>query len=154
MDKLHISVAAEVLTHVGPLPITNSLLTSMIVMILLFALALWVEISPVKKGVKQIPTPILMVIEGFYNFLHGILGALTDKLFPIAFTFFLFIILGNWIGLLPGVGPIGINEYSHGEKVLIPLFRGPNADLSTTVAFALISVGATQYFGVQALGFK
>ena len=154
MGKLHISVAAEVLTHIGPLPITNSLLTSMIVMILLFALALWVEISPVKKGVKQIPTPVLMVTEGFYNFLHGILGALTDKLFPIAFTFFLFIILGNWIGLLPGVGPIGINESIDGEKVLIPLFRGPNADLSTTVAFALISVGVTQYFGVKALGFK
>ena len=87
--------------------------------------------------------PRVMIFQ-VVNF--GILGKYTEKLFPLTFTFFLLILIGNWIGLLPVVGPITVNH--------APLFRGPNADLSTTLAFALISVGATQYFGIKELGAK
>src|SRR3989344_3309471 len=80
----------------------------------------------------------------------GFLGAC--KLFPLIFTFFVFIMLGNWIGLLPGVGPVGIWEEGENGRVLIPLFRGPNADLNTTIALALISVVVTQALSIKALG--
>ena len=77
-----------------------------------------------------------------------------QTLFPILFTFFIFIIVGNWIGLLPGVGSIGFWEEGERERVLIPLLRSPNADLNTTFALALISVGVTQYLSIKALGIK
>lgn len=140
MTQLHISVAAEPIAHIGNLSITNSQFTTLFVTLILLLVALWVASS------KRIPTIIYMLTEAFYNFIYGILGKHTDALFPIVFTFFLLIMIGNWIGLLPAVGPVKVND--------VPLFRGPNADLSTTLAFALVSVGLTQYFGVKTLGFK
>jgi len=140
MKELHISVAAEPIVHIGGFAVTNSLFTTLFVSLILLFIAYWVQSS------KKVPTIIYMLTETFYNFVGGILGKFTDTLFPITFTFFLLIIIGNWIGLLPVVGPITINH--------VPLFRGPNADLSTTLAFALVSVGVTQYFGIKALGAK
>ena len=144
MSALHISVAAEEIARIGPLSITNALLTTFIVMIVLFAITLWYQMSR--------PVFVEMIIEGFYNFFEEVLGEKTKKLFPLLMTFFLFILVGNWLGIMPGVGPIGVEHYDHGEKVLVPLFRGPNADLSTTIALALISVSVTQVLSVNALG--
>jgi F-type H+-transporting ATPase subunit a len=67
-------------------------------------------------------------------------------------TIFIFVILGNWLGILPGVGSIGINEVEEGHKVFIPILRSMNADVNMTLALAIISVIATQVFGIAALG--
>jgi F-type H+-transporting ATPase subunit a len=95
-----------------------------------------------------------MVTEVFYNFFKNITGDRVEKLFPLLFTFFLFIIFGNWIGLLPGVGSLGFWEHSDNGEIFVPLFRGPNADLNTTIALALISVSVTQYLSIKSLGLK
>ncbi len=148
MSKLHISVAAETLTSIGPVPITNSLLTGFVVSFILLFLGIFIN----KR--KKIPIVIETIVEGFYNLVYSIAGENTDRFFPFLFTFFLFIILGNWIGLLPGVGSVGIWENIGHEKVLVPLFRGPNADLNTTISLALFSVGITQYYSIKFLGLK
>jgi F-type H+-transporting ATPase subunit a len=67
-------------------------------------------------------------------------------------TFFLFIAISNWCGILPGFGSIGVYAHHHGEEVLVPFFRSANAHLSTTLALAVVSVGATQYYGFKVLG--
>lgn len=148
--ELHISIAAEPVFHIGDFPVTNSLITTYVVMAVLLLVALSVAASPsvtLKSGkkIKKAPAFLELVIGGFYNFLSPILGKKIDTLFPLVFTFFLFILMGNWIGLLPGVGPLTLNH--------VPLFRGPNADLSTTLSLALVSVSATQVLSVRALGF-
>ncbi len=38
------------------------------------------------------------------------------------------------------------------EQKFIPLFRGPTADLNTTLALAIIAVVSVQYFGLRTLG--
>lgn len=149
MSSLHISIAAEPVFHIGEFPVTNSLITTYVVMGLLFLMALSVVASPtvvLPSGtkIKKAPAIIEIIVGGFYNFIKPILGKRIDSLFPLIFTFFLFILIGNWIGLMPGVGPI---LYHH-----VPLFRGPNADLSTTIALALVSVIATQILSIKALG--
>lgn len=151
-SSLHISVAAEPVLHIGGFAISNSLLTTFVVMIILFLLAASVQLAPVKKGIKKAPALLEILIGGFYNFLSPILGKRAESLFPILMTFFLFILISNWVGLLPGVGPIGIWEHGEHGDVLVPLFRGPNADLSTTLALALVSVITTQYLSIKALG--
>lgn len=157
MDKLHISVAPEKIANIAGINITNSLLTSLIVMGILIFLAFKTR-SQKPKGTKKRKNTLYiileMIIEGFYNFFKNIAGDRVDQLFPLIFTFFLYIIIGNWIGLLPGVGSIGLYEITEHGKEFIPLFRGPNADLNTTVALALISVGFTQYMSIKAHGFK
>lgn len=155
MKNLHISVAPEVIFHLGRLSITNSLLTSFVVMILLIVVALKIkEVKKYKGKLKKKVIVVEMVIEGFYNFFKGIAGEKVDYLFPLLFTFFLFIIVGNWIGLLPGVGSIGIWEEHAGKSILLPIFRGPNADLNTTIALALISVATIQFLSIKSLGLK
>ena len=57
------------------------------------------------------------------------------------------------MGILPGLGSIGLIE-GHGQEVsLIPLFRSTNSDINMTLALAIISVMATQIFGISIVGF-
>ncbi|EKD62902.1 MAG: hypothetical protein ACD_52C00024G0012 [uncultured bacterium] len=150
MTSLHISVAPEPVVHIGGFTLTNSLLTSLVVMAVLIVVAIgYKQNSKKRSGLYSL---VEMAVEGFYGFFKSILGERIDKLFPLIFTFFVFIMLGNWIGLLPGVGPVGIWEEGENGRVLIPLFRGPNADLNTTIALALISVVVTQALSIKALG--
>jgi F-type H+-transporting ATPase subunit a len=54
-----------------------------------------------------------MVIEAIWNLASGIGGHWTSKFFPIVATIFLFVLLSNWMGLLPGFGSIGLLEHPH-----------------------------------------
>lgn len=147
---MEISLAAEKIAHIGPLPITNSILTSWIATILLVVLGI---IST--KSLKMIPSGIQNVFETIIEFLFNTVNSVIDneeqskKYFPILATFFLFIITNNWLGLLPGIGTIGLHE---GEK-FVPLLRAGNADLNTTLALAVIAVISIQIFGILAIGF-
>ncbi|MBI2029125.1 F0F1 ATP synthase subunit A [Candidatus Gottesmanbacteria bacterium] len=146
----HISITAEPIGKIFGLTITNSILTTWVVMLLLIILGVLVSTS-----FKTIPGNFQsvgeLVITGLHNLFKSIIGEdKINKFFPLLATFFLFIIAANWIGLLPGVGTIGVKE----EEKLIPLFRGPTADLNTTLALALIAVFVVQYYGIKSVGSK
>ncbi len=150
---LHISLAAEKIAHIGPLPITNSLLMTWGVMVILLVLA----ITSTRK-LSLIPTHFQsimeIVLEGLYSFFSTVVGHHVKMIFPLVASLFLFIIVSNWSGLLPGVGTIGLNEATEHATKFVPLLRGPTADLNTTIALALIAVIAMQYFGFKTLGIK
>jgi F-type H+-transporting ATPase subunit a len=78
------------------------------------------------------------IIESLIQFLSGIMGEkLARKTFWFYGTVFLFILVANWFGLLPGVGSIGWgHETEHGFYVSHPILRGANADLNMTLALA------------------
>ncbi len=144
---------AESIYHFGGFSITNSLLNSWLVVLLIVALSLWVS-----KKVKKIPTGIQnfleIVIDSFLDIFDSITGSRgkSIKFFPIVFSFFVFILLNNWLGLLPGIGSIGQVVSEHGEKMFVPFFRGGTADLNTTLALATIGVVASHIFGILAIG--
>lgn len=112
---LHISLAAEKIGHIGPMPITNSLLTTWVVMLVLLVISLLV-----KRSLALVPSHgqsiAEMVIEALYDFFQSVVGEHVRKLFPLIASLFFFIILANWIGLVPGVGTIGFFE-THGATV-------------------------------------
>ena len=85
---------------------------------------------------------------------RSVLGDKIDKFFPILFSFFFYILLQNWFGLLPGIGSILIRITEGHEQILVPLFRGNNADLNTTLGLALISVSLIQYYSIKYMGIK
>jgi F-type H+-transporting ATPase subunit a len=152
MSSLHISVAPETLFHLGPVPITNALFTNIIVTLFLVGLGVYAAKST--NRLKAIPLTVEIVIEGFYDFFVNIAGKRGAILFPLLFTFFLYIIIANWSGLLPIIGSIGLN-IPHGQEVeFIPIFRGPTTDLNTTFALAIISVFSTWYMGIKINGVK
>jgi F-type H+-transporting ATPase subunit a len=152
MSSLHISVAPETLFNIGPVPITNSVFTNLIVTFFLIFLGIYSAAA--KNKMKAIPVTFGLVIEGFHDFFVSIAGERGAKLFPLLFTFFIYIIIANWSGLLPVIGSIGINEIHGSEKEFIPLFRGPTTDLNTTFALAIISVVSAWYMGIKANGIK
>lgn len=146
---MNISLAAEKILQFGPLPISNALLTTWIVIIFLAILSYLTtrKLSLVPKGLQNL---FESVIEFLFNLTKDILGKekLARRLFPWIATFFMFVLFSNWIELLPGVGSIGI---FHGEEFK-PLFRAASTDLSTTLALAVISVVGAQILGIAALG--
>lgn len=141
-----ISMGAEKLFYLGPIPITNTILTTWVVMVLLVTLAF-----VVRKRISLIPgalqSIVEMVIETVYNLVKNIAGERVGNIiFPLIMTLFLFILTANWLGLLPGFGTI---TYHH-----VPIFRPPNSDLNTTLAMALITVFLVQVAGIAYRGLK
>jgi F-type H+-transporting ATPase subunit a len=58
---------------------------------------------------------------------------------------FLIVMINNWMGLLPFVGPVTY----HGE----PLFRGLASDLNFTAALAIITMTTAQLWAIKTHGF-
>ncbi len=143
MDKLHISISAERIFSLGPIPVSNSMLTSWIVSLVLIAGAVKVYFDLKAGRHSTLVFFSELLIESLLGLIHSVTNNTkrAQEFLPLIATFFLFIIFGNWIGLLPGVGSIG-------EP---PIFRGATADLNTTLSLALVSVGATQWFGLKHL---
>ncbi|MEA3449504.1 MAG: FoF1 ATP synthase subunit a [Patescibacteria group bacterium] len=144
---------AEPIFNLGPLTVTNSLLNSWIVVVLVVVIAYFI-----KNNIKVVPGKVQSALEMIVEQFLGIFDSVTDsreksmKFFPLVFSFFIFILLSNWMGLLPGVGSIGQVAMHDGYKVFVPYFRGGTADLNTTLALAIIGVVFSHIIGVMAVG--
>lgn len=149
----HISIKAEILFTTFGFPFTNSYLASLIV-IGSFALLAWYYHNELKKERKgDIFYVLQFILKTLYSFFGNMMGNKIDVFFTIIAAFFIYILIQNWFGLLPGVGSIVVHVKEAGKVVTAPLLRGNNADLNTTVALATISVFLIQFFGIKYLGF-
>lgn len=153
-----IQIAPEKLTVIPipgfPLPITNSLVATLLTSILLITFSFFatrkMDLSP--KGVQNFAE---MAVDGVYGLVVSVAGEeRAPKFFPWVATIFIFVLVSNYLGLIPGLAAIGIKEVHHGETVIVPFLRSPSTDLNMTVGLALVSVLATQYYGIKALGFS
>lgn len=144
---------AESIGHIGTFPITNSLATSFVAFFIILTLSFLIG-----RKIKQVPSGIQnafeMIIEGFLDLFDSVTGSRQKslKFAPLVITFFFFILINNWMGLLPGVGSIGQVVSHGGEKFFIPYLRGATADLNTTLALATIGVVISHILGVMSLG--
>jgi F-type H+-transporting ATPase subunit a len=113
----HVALSGEPIFSTGPQWLTNSVLMTIIVDIVLIILALATRFS-----LKEIPSGLQNIMEALVETLYGlaesVAGRNAAKFFPWAATLFLLIILCNWSGLIPGVGSIGIYQpvAVHGEE--------------------------------------
>ena len=176
MDDLHVSVRAETLFKLGPLNVTNSLATMVVLMaLIIIGVALIARRASVDKPGRA-QSIIEMVVEFLLDLVENTAGKRVGRrVFPLIAALFIFIILANYSGLLPGVGTIGFYEdeaemteasaqvasvqyATEGEaeeghhKVLVPFMRSPNADLNMTLAMALLTFIIVQVAGVAAHG--
>ena len=173
----HIQMKAEELFYVGEVPVTNTLIGLLLADLVLIGLFL-AGTRHIRAGRPEalVPRGLQNLVEAIYeflaNFLRGILGERAEKMLPLLITFFLFILVANWIELFPGFDTVGLIEPVHegeghavrsvgpliflthepGEYTLVPFLRAANTDLNVPLALALISVFMTQVYGVQALG--
>ncbi len=170
---LHVSIKPETVFFIQGFPITNSLLTSYIVLALTILLGLYFSAN-INSTSSKLVFFIRYVLTMLHEMFQTILGKLHEKAFPLLVSFFFFILFSNWFGLLPGVGSVTITppaehveakeEISlHEEEVKdehteekahakIPLLRGTTADLNTTIALALVAFVMIQFYGFSTLG--
>lgn len=145
-----ISAAAEPLFHVGPLPITNSMLTSWIVAAML-VVAIRIAIKKPSLVPSRGQAMVESLVEGILDLITPIVGKKVAKpAFPLLVALFTYILIQNWSGLIPGVGTLFMKDHASGQ--MMEIIRPGNADLNGTLALALVSVAAWFYFIMRYAG--
>ena len=150
---MEISLAAEPLFYLGNFPVTNTLLVTFAIGVFIFIISFSLKnrLSLVPRGVQNI---VEYAIEGLLDLVDSVTNdrRQTEKFFPVVSTIFIFVILSNWVELIPGLGTVGLNATHHGQATIIPFLRSASADLNVTLALALISVFTIQFMGISAIG--
>lgn len=147
---MSVPVAAEKLFSLGPLPVTNSVLTGWIAAGAFVALA-----AALSRRRAEVPTGLQnaaeAVIEQMLSFMDQVTRdrARSRKFLPLVGALFPFILLSNWMGLLPGVGTVGLREGAH----LVPFFRPATSDLNMTLAMGVSAVVISHLAGIMTIGF-
>ena len=129
----------NVLFSIGPVQITSTLTTMWVIILILTVLSILAT-----RKLKDVPGPLQniaeMAVESLQNYFADIMGAKTaKKYFPIFATYFIFIIVCNYSGLLPGAG--------HFKG-----FAVPTACLSVTAALAIVAFFTTHTIGIREVG--
>lgn len=154
----HLPAHAEQVFHIGPLPVTNSM-----IMVWIVAAVIIVVAQLATRDLKLVPSGLQnfveWLVESLYNFLEGILGKhLVHRTFWFFGTIFILILFTNWAGLFPGVGTVGRLDTAGFDgdphDTFRPFLRGGNADLNMTAAMALTFAVLWFYWAVTENGIK
>ena len=145
-----VSQSATDLFTLGGLPISNSILTTWIIAALII-----IGVRLAVGTPKLIPGKGQGVVEGMAQGLRDALEPIVGKkmigkTFPLLCGFFVFILLMNWSGLLPGVGTIKYHTAQGWQDAIRPA----NSDLNTTFALSVLSFVAWTYFVLRYAGIK
>ena len=123
---------SPLLIHIPNVP--EQVTYTWVAMALLIGLALAVRMTLKKTAPGGVQNVMEVVISGLVNFIEEIMGPEGKHYFPLIATLFLFILVCNFLGLIPG-------------------FDSPTANLNTTLALALVAFSATHYIGIRRHGF-
>lgn len=152
VQELHISLAPYHLGELWGFPITSTLLTSWLVVVVLLASAFFIG-----RSLKLVPhkgqVAVEGVIYGAYNYMAEVLEdkTLAKRYFPLIMSIFLYVAFANILGLFPFIGAVGFYDAAgHG---FTPLFYPLNTDLNAPLALAIVSVITVEFAGIAALGF-
>lgn len=142
--------------HLESLHLTNSLITSWIVSIVLILVVRLVIGRP-----KLIPSRGQAIMENMISLVRDVtdpvVGAKVARYtFPLLISLFTYILIQNWSSLLPGVGTVMIShtDAATGVAHWVPFVRAGNADLNATLALATVGIVAWIYFIFRYAGVK
>ena len=145
-----VSSAAEALFHLGPLPVTNSMVTSWVVALILI-IAIRIAIKKPQLVPSRGQAVVENLVEGIYDLISPIVGAKVAKAaFPLLIGLFTYILIQNWSGLFPGVGTIYMTDHETGGWM--ELIRPGNADMNGTLALAAVAFVCWFYFIMRYAG--
>lgn len=110
-----ISVPAEKLVSVGPLNITNSLLASWVVIVVIL-LIFFMGLSNMKLQPSGLQNVLEFLYEGLYNLTENVAGPEhAKKFFAIPATIFIYVLFSNWLALFPGFPLMGVGLCQEGH---------------------------------------
>lgn len=147
-----ITLFAEPILHTKNLNITNALLTSWVAVFIIIAISLVLR-SKLKEVPGKLQSIFEMMVEGALSLCDQVTGDrnLSKKIFPFSISVFFFILVNNWLGIMP-FGGFGLIENGEHGLTFIPFLRGSTADLNTTLALSIMAVIGANVFGVFSIG--
>lgn len=136
---------------------TNSVFVAAVVTILILVASRKAtrKLSPIPSGYQNF---FEYVIEFLYGQVEGIVGKkVAPRAFPLLATIFLFVLLSNWFGLLPGVGTIGFGQLKgpltlDTSQHITPLLRPATSDLNMTFGIAIVFMVVWAWLTFRELG--
>jgi F-type H+-transporting ATPase subunit a len=139
------------------LPISNSIVCSWIVaaiILIVVRVTTWKNIKEIPSGMQNL---MEMIVESWEVFMTDVLDArVTRWVFPFATTFLIFIVMCNYVDLIPGVGSIGFGTPAKNspmpfaiENVSSPFFRPPTSDANLTVAMTAIFLVMCLFWAIR-----
>jgi F-type H+-transporting ATPase subunit a len=141
-----VSILAERVFDIGPIHITNSMVLGSIGWVLTFWLLIRTARRIKARRYDYISLAVLAAYEYLFDTAVEVLGSreLALKLTPIAITMFFFIVINNWLEILPLLGTVTYHN--------VPLFRGLAADLNFTFALATVTFVTAQVWAIRDRG--
>ena len=125
--------AASRVFDIGPLAITNTVLTTWGVLLGFGLLVVFLRASGPSSRLYNAVEAIVVVIEGA---IAEVLPAVSvRKVLPFVATLWLFVLVANLVGLIPGL-------------------HAPTRDLSATAALAILGFASTHWFGIRDHGLR
>lgn len=127
-------VQPSIVFYLGSIPITSTVINTWVIMAILLPLAYLStrKLSIVPKGFQHL---LEMLAGFFYELLETNMGREGKKYLPLVGTLFLFILFLNLSWFIPGMRP-------------------PTTDLSTTAAFAVVTIIAVQLIAIKKKGLR
>jgi len=127
-------MSPAVWVSVGPVDFTDTVVTTWIIILLLAAVA-WL----IRRQLTIQAGPLQTAAEGVVTVIEDAISAVapdhTRQLLPFIGTLWVFLVVANLAGLIPGV-------------------HSPTRDLSTTSALAILVFLASHWFGIRSQGLK
>jgi len=131
-------VFVHVIFQIGPLQITDAILTIWFIMLVLAGLAFWLSKILVQSSEEQISV-LQIFAEGTITVVESAIREILPQhyklLTPFILSLWLFLGIANLIGLIPG-------------------FESPTRDISITAALAVIVFFSVHWFGIKIRGTK
>ncbi|MEP6816251.1 MAG: F0F1 ATP synthase subunit A [Marmoricola sp.] len=125
----------------------DTIWTTVIAGAIVIGLGLWARSALTKETPDHVPTKIQLVWETIVNQVNtqveDNLGKLNPYVAPLAIALFFFILIANWLELVP----TQLNEKTH-------LLPSPTADTNLTYAMALLVMVSVWTFGIREKGVK
>jgi F-type H+-transporting ATPase subunit a len=146
---------SEPFYKLGPIYITNTLITSWIGIIVLIGFFYFAtrKMKLVPKGLQNFAETI---IELLLDFVEGVAGKENGRrFFPVVAAIFLYVLFNAWLALLPVFNFIGINQMqADGTSIYVPILRAANTDMNVPLMLALVSFFSVEYWGITSLGLR
>jgi F-type H+-transporting ATPase subunit a len=135
-----------VVFHIGRLPVTNSMISTWLAMVLVLGFVFFLKKHINLKSESKVQTFFEIIIEAMFGLLDQITSdrKRSEKLFSIIASIFVFFLLLNTITLIPGLTAIKVND--------VALFRTATTDFNTTLALAVLVVFLSQLASIQSNG--
>ena len=95
-----------------------------------------------------------VILEGALDLVDQVTNdrKISIRIFPFVFSLFIFILINNWLGLLPIFGSIGLLVQEGTTSAFVPFLRSGTADINTTLALSIMVVILSNVFGIIVIG--